>query len=290
MKHILKNLGFCLLWLVIDIGLLAVCHEVFDDQQFLEGIFRILSISAIAIIILKTKNNRNTSLIISLSLLYILFNIYRMTGMMELSYTVYDSTTAFLGLVCFFCILYVNATRLQKSITVLVLACAILLAYFPLYTLFLSLYFKQYEVKISNDYYLEKTEINQLPFKQYTQNKITVAALFNEDCAYCFMELKMLNKLRTELADTNIVFVAVHTIIKYDSLEVNKVKPYVPFPIYHDTGAILFKNLKREGIPQLLIYDNTGKIQFHTAGYDDGAEAYIMEELKVKIKEVSRLK
>ncbi len=287
MKTILNIIAIILIWLILDISLLYLCHEKLDDQEFYEGVFRIISISAIALIILAFKNR--TPLAISICVVYITFNVYRITGVLELGFLFYGISTTILGIICFFSILFFNQTRSKKLLTLGIALLSIWLAYSPFHKVFLILVNKNNNQIINTSFVLSKTEKTQQDFKSLNHSKIVVASLFDENCSICFEEMKTLQLLSQNLNDSDIAFINIHTILPFDSVKVNKIRPYVPFPIYKDSGFLLFDGLKTAGVPQLIIIDKNGIIQFHKVGYSKAEAAYFSETITKKIKEIKAL-
>jgi len=287
MKTILNIIAIILIWLILDISLLYICHEILEDEIFYEGVFRIISVCAIALLILIFKNR--TPLIFSVCIVYIIFNLYRITGVLESGFLFYGISTTLLGLTCFFSILYFNQTRSKKLLTLGMVLLSIWLAFSPLFQEFLKLINKNNNQIINISFVLSKTEKTQQDFKTLNHSKIIVASLFNENCSICFEEMKTLQLLSKKLNDTDIAFINIHTILPFDSVKINKIRPYVPFPIYKDSGFLLFDALKSSGVPQLIIIDKRGIIQFHKVGYGKVEEEYFSKIITKKIKEIKSL-
>jgi len=284
MKTILNITAIILLWLILDISLLYICHEVLDDELFYEGVFRIISISSIALFILTFRNR--TPLVISISVVYIIFNIYRVTGVLEWGFLFYGFSTTLLGIICFYSIIYFNQTRSKKILTLGIFLLSSWFAYSPLFKEFLKLINNKNNQTINTAFVFTKTKSTQQDFKSLNQSKIVVASLFNENCSICFDEMKTLQILSQNLNDSDIAFINIHTILPFDSVKVNKIRPYVPFPIYKDSGFLLFDGLKTAGVPQLIIIDKNGIIQFHKVGYSKAEAAYFSETITKKIREI----
>jgi hypothetical protein len=250
----------------------------------MEGVFRILSFSAIALLVARLKNK--TSTVVSLTSLFLIFNVYRFMGMMELSFWFYDVCTLVLALLCFYGIVYFNQTNARKGVLAFLFLISVWAARYPLYQEFLILNNQDNIKTIECDYSLKATLSNQEDFKQLNKKKIVVASLFNENCSICFQEMAFLKQLSLELNDSNLAFTSVHTLTPFDSLTIDKLRPYAPFPIYRDSGFLLYKALKTNGVPQLLIIDNNGLIRYHKIGYLKSESILLTEEIKKVILEI----
>ena len=209
--------------------------------------------------------------------------------MLEWGFLFYGFSTTLLGIICFFGIIYLNQTRSKKSLTLGIFLLSSWLAYTPLFKEFLKLINNNNNQTINTTFVLSKTKSIQHDFKTLNQSKIVVASLFNENCSICFEEMKTLQLLSQNLNDSDIAFINIHTILPYDSVKVNKIRPYVPFPIYKDSGFLLFDGLKTAGVPQLIILDKNGIIQFHKVGYSKAEATYFSETITKKIKEIKAL-
>lgn len=286
MKRAIRILAFIFLYLLIEILLLFVCHEILDDQNYFEGIFRIISITLVALFIIWKKHQRDINLNVIIPIVYFGFNLYRITGVMEWSYIFYGISTSILGIVCFYFVLFFNTTSLKKWVTISVIIFSIWLAYNPLFTLFLEIYYQQENKRTVSQFILNNTDEGQIPFDKIRQNKIVVAALFDEHCSICFEEMEMLQKLAKKENDTVVVYIAVHTVTKFDTEIISKIKTQVPFPIYHDSALLLYNSLKGRGVPHLIILNKNKELKYHTHGYSKANAEFAGNQISERIKEI----
>ncbi len=286
MKVFRNTLLICLTWFMLDVALLFVNYEILDSHLYLEGVFRIFAFSAIALLVARLKNKKPA--VVSLTILFLVYNVYRFMGIMELGFWFYDVCTLVIALLCFYGIIYFNQTNARKGVLAFLFLISVWAARYPLYQEFLILINHDNNKTIECDYSLKATLSNKEDFKQLNKKKIVLASLFNENCSICFQEMAFLKQLSLELNDSNVAFTSVHTLTPFDSLTIEKLRPYAPFPIYRDSGFLLYKALKTNGVPQLLIIDKTGLIRYHKIGYLNSESILLTEEIKKVILEIKK--